>query len=56
MLYQIARGGNTMKLRDILDKEFEEIVTEFQNRGIIFEDQFKVMTSMFCKQYSHELL
>ena len=45
-----------MKLRDILDKEFEEIVTEFQNRGIIFEDQFKVMTSMFCKQYSHELL
>ena len=56
MLYQIARGGNNMKLRDILDKEFEEIVTEFQNRGIIFEDQFKVMTSMFCKQYSHELL
>ena len=45
-----------MKLRDILDKEIEEIVTEFQNRGIIFEDQFKVMTSMFCKQYSNELL
>jgi hypothetical protein len=54
MLYQIARGGNTMKLRDILDKEFEEIVTEFQNRGIIFEDQFKVMTSMFYKKYSTE--
>lgn len=41
-----------MKLRDILDKEFEEIVTEIQNRGIIFEDQFKIMTSMFCKKYS----
>lgn len=41
-----------MKLRDILDKEFEEIVTEFQNRGIIFEGQFKIMTSMFCKKYS----
>jgi hypothetical protein len=54
MLYQIARGGNTMKLRDILDKEFEEIVTEFQNKGIIFEDQFKVMTSMFYKKYSTE--
>lgn len=54
MLYQIARGGNTMKLRDILDKEFEEIVTEFQNRGIIFEDQFKVLTSMFYKKYSME--
>lgn len=44
------------ELREIIGKEIEEIVTEFQNRGIIFEDQFKVMTSMFCKQYSHELL
>lgn len=52
MLYQYQDGRNTMKLRDILDKEFEEIVTEFQNRGIIFEGQFKIMTSMFCKKYS----
>lgn len=43
-----------MELRDILDKEFEEIVTEFQNRGIIFEGQFKIITSMFCKKYSTE--
>ena len=43
-----------MELRAILGKEFEGIVIEFQNRGIIFEDQFKIMTSMFCKKYSTE--
>ena len=42
------------ELREIIGKEIEEIVTEFQNRGIIFEDQFKVMTSMFYKKYSTE--
>ena len=31
-----------MELRAILGKEFEGIVIEFQNRGIIFEDQFKI--------------
>lgn len=30
-----------MELRAILGKEFEGIVIEFQNRGIIFEGQFK---------------
>lgn len=44
-----------MELRAILGKEFEGIVIEFQNRGIIFEDQFKILTSMFCKKYSTEL-
>ena len=43
-----------MDLRAILGKEFEGIVIEFQNRGIIFEDQFKILTSMFCKKYSTE--
>ena len=43
-----------MELRAILGKEFEGIVIEFQNRGIIFEGQFKIMTSMFCKKYSTE--
>ena len=43
-----------MELRAILGKEFEGIVIEFQNRGIIFEDQFKILTSMFCKKYSTE--
>ena len=43
-----------MELRAILGKEFEGIVIEFQNRGIIFEYQFKIMTSMFCKKYSTE--
>jgi hypothetical protein len=43
-----------MELRAILGKEFEGIVIEFQNRGIIFEDQFKIMTSIFCKKYSTE--
>ena len=43
-----------MELRAILGKEFEGIVIEFQNRGIIFEDQFKIITSMFCKKYSTE--
>ena len=43
-----------MELRAILGKEFEGIVIEFQNRGIIFEDLFKIMTSMFCKKYSTE--
>lgn len=43
-----------MELRAILGKEFEGIVIEFQNRGIIFEGQFKKMTSMFCKKYSTE--
>ena len=43
-----------MELRAILGKEFEGIVIEFQNRGIIFEDQVKILTSMFCKKYSTE--
>ena len=43
-----------MELRDILDKEFEERVTEFQYRGIIFEGHLKIITSMFRKKYSTE--
>lgn len=44
------------KIREELGDELENIVSEFEKSGIIFESQFDSLYSMFCKKYTSQLI